>query len=169
MESTKLNGEKILDDRRGKWPQRLPVAMLAGAIFGLSAACIVFSQLTFETSSKLGPRAMIERCQWFEDTAAEIYKKQRDILIYESFLKSMRDSFGDNPQTQWAINQLSSWSHEMEAIKKEQDVLASVFNAEMTDANWKLVSEIEGQKAKVKAIPRQFTVYHALPPPTKPQ
>src|SRR3989344_8903020 len=170
MESTQLNGEKVNKKRKvviHPFAILLGVAVALGLLIWFACEKLSFSPVA-NVTQEYGPRSTIEIFDWFEDTAAKIHKKQRDILIYESFLKRLRDSYGDKLPEHWAANerdQLFTWSREVIAIKYEQDVLAREFNTEMTDPLWELVNGIREAKAQVTAIPRLFMTYYPLPPP----
>src|SRR3990172_12847418 len=43
---------------------------------------------------EFGPRAMLQKYEWFKDAAAQLDKKRADISVYQSRFKSMELTYG---------------------------------------------------------------------------
>jgi len=69
-----------------------PMAISIKIIFGLCVLGILvsgigyslgwFSETAQVTQGEFGPRAMLEKYEWFKDAAAQLDKKQADITVY---------------------------------------------------------------------------------------
>ena len=69
-----------------------PMAISIKIIFGLCVLGILvsgigyslgwFSETAQVTQEEFGPRAMLEKYEWFKDAAAQLDKKQADITVY---------------------------------------------------------------------------------------
>lgn len=121
-----------------------------------------FSEAARVTQEEFGPRAMLEKYEWFKDAAAQLEKKQADIQVYESRVKKLDASYGEQPRSRWARDdreQYNVWQSEVAGVKASYNSLAADYNAQMAKFNWRFANVGELPKGADTPLPREFKPY----------
>jgi hypothetical protein len=155
-----------------KASERGPMAVVLKVIIGLlvvgSLVSVLgyglgwFSEAAKVAQEEFGPRAMLEKYEWFKDAAAQLEKKQADIAVYGSRMTAMSETYKDLPRQKWPREdreQYNVWSSEVAGVKASYNSLAADYNAQMVKFNWRFANIGELPKGADKALPREFKSY----------
>lgn len=149
-------------------PMRIAVkAILAVFLLGILVSVIGYGLGWFGETAKVaqeefGPRAMLEKYEWFKDAAAQLEKKQADITVYEGRLTAMNETYKDLARQNWPREdreQYNVWSSEVVGVKASYNTLAAEYNAQMAKFNWRFANVGELPQGADKPLPREFKPY----------
>lgn len=121
-----------------------------------------FGEAAKVTQEEFGPRAMLEKYEWFKDAAAQLEKKQADISVYDGRLSAMNGTYKDLARQKWPREdreQYNVWSSEVAGVKASYNSLAAEYNAQMAKFNWRFANVGELPKGVDKPLPREFKPY----------
>jgi len=144
----------------GKW-----IAIGIAVFIGLA---IVSNVLWFAgeanqvAKEEFGPRAMLEKYEWFKDAAAQLDAKVASIEVYEAQMKSMEESYGGEPRRNWTRDdreQYNQWSTESMGLKLSYNNLAAEYNSQMAKFNWRFANAGELPPGATKPLPREYKPY----------
>jgi hypothetical protein len=142
----------------------LAVFALGILISGIGYGLGWFGEAAKVTQEEFGPRAMLEKYEWFKDAAAQLEKKQADIAVYEGRVKAMDETYKDRPRHQWPREdreQYNVWMSEVAGVKASYNSLAADYNAQMAKFNWRFANVGELPKGADRPLPREFKPYTA--------
>lgn len=155
-----------------KAAERGPVAIavkvtVALLVFGVALSIVghvlgFFGESATVAREEFGPRAMLEKYEWFKDAAAQLEKKQADVSVYESRASSMLDGYKDLPRYKWPREdreQYNVWASEVAGIKASFNALAAEYNAQMAKFNWRFANAGELPQGAANPLPREFKAY----------
>lgn len=136
-------------------------------VLGTLASVIGYSLGWFGEAAKVaqeefGPRAMLNKYEWFKDAAAQLEKKQADITVYDGRLKAMNETYKDLARQKWPREdreQYNVWASEVAGVKASYNMLAAEYNAQMTKFNWRFANIGDLPKGADKPLPREFKPY----------
>ena len=123
-----------------------------------------FSEAGKVVQEEFGPRASLDKYEWFKDAAAQLEKKQADIGVYESRMKSMDDTYKDRPRYQWPREdreQYNVWVSEVAGVKASYNSLAADYNGQMAKFNWAFANVGQLPRGADMPLPREFKPYIA--------
>ena len=132
------------------------------SVFGYCAGW--FSETASVAQAEFGPSAMLKKYEWFKDAAAQLEKKQADIMVYDNRMKSMADTYKGVGRIKWPREdreQYNVWSSEVAGVKASYNSLAAEYNAEMAKFNWRFANVGELPKGADKPLPREYKPYVA--------
>lgn len=121
-----------------------------------------FGEAARVTKEEFGPRAMLEKYEWFKDAAAQLEKKQADIAVYEGRMTAMNETYKGFERQKWPREdreQYNIWSSEVAGVKTSYNTLAAEYNAQMAKFNWHFANVGELPKGADKPLPREFKPY----------
>lgn len=163
-------GQKWQDYERAA--ERGPVAIavkvfLAVVILGVLVAVIGYALGWFGEAAKVvqdefGPRAALEKYEWFKDAAAQLEKKQADITVFAGRMKAMDETYKEVQRQKWPREdreQYNVWSSEVAGVKASYNTLAAEYNAQMAKFNWRFANAGELPKGADQPLPREFKPY----------
>lgn len=107
------------------------------------------------------PDALLRKYEWFKDASAALDKKQADMGVYDSRLKSLSDAYQGTPRGKWPRDdreQFSIWQSESAGIRASYNQLASEYNAEMVKFNWRFTN-VGDLPQGGKPLPREYRPY----------
>ncbi len=113
-----------------------------------------FAEAGEVTQEEFGPRASLEKYEWFKDCAATIEEKQSTIRLYESNVTSMAEMYGDTPIQEWDHldkMQYNQWKTEISGIKASYNKVVKEYNSQSSKFNWELYN--------TEDLPTEFTIY----------
>lgn len=144
---------------------RGPVALAIKVIIGLFIvlvplslalrACNWGNEVANVAQEQFGAREALRKYEWFRDAAAQLEKKQADMKVYDSRLRSLEAAYSDKPRGQWAREdreQWSIWQSEAAGVRASYNALAAEYNAASSKFNWRFA---QGQPS----LPRDFKPY----------
>lgn len=121
-----------------------------------------FGEAAQVAREEFGPRAMLEKYEWFKDAAAQLEKKQADVTVYQGRIAAMSDGYADLPRQKWPREdreQFNVWSSEVAGVKASYNTLAADYNAQMTKFNWRFANAGELPQGAERPLPREFKPY----------
>lgn len=121
-----------------------------------------FSEAAKVTQEEFGPRAMLEKYEWFKDAAAQLEKKQADITVYDGRMTAINETYKDLARQKWPREdreQYNVWSSEVAGVKASYNSLAAEYNAQMAKFNWRFANVGELPKGAATPLPREFKPY----------
>ena len=142
----------------------LAVFVLSFLVGGIGYVAGWFGEAAQVAQEEFGPRAALEKYEWFKDAAAQLEKKQADIAVYEGRQKAMNETYQDLARQKWPREdreQYNVWSSEVAGVKASYNALAADYNAQMAKFNWRFANVGELPKGADTPLPREFKPYTA--------
>lgn len=148
----------------GKFVTRILLIVVVIAVFFGAIGYVIswFSEGASVIKEEFGPRAMLEKYEWCKDAAAQLDKKNADITVYSSRLKSMEDSYEGLKRRSWDRTdkeQHNLWVQEVAGVKASFNSLAAEFNAQMSKFNWAFANVGTLPQGATDPLPREFKPY----------
>lgn len=156
----------------GKATERGPMAIAIKVILAVFALSILVSVIGYGlgwfgeaarvAKEEFGPRAMLEKYEWFKDVATQLEKKQADITVYSGRITAMDETYNDLARQKWPREdreQYNVWSSEVAGVKASYNSLAAEYNAQMAKFSWRFANVGELPKGADKPLPREFKPY----------
>lgn len=108
------------------------------------------------------PDALLKKYEWFKDTSAALDKKQADMKVYDTRIKSLTDAYEGVARSKWPRDdreQMSIWQSEAAGIRASYNQLAAEYNAQMVKFNWRFTNTGDLPPGAVTPLPREFKTY----------
>lgn len=140
----------------------LAVFALSVLVGGLGYIAGWFGEAAKVAQEEFGPRAMLEKYEWFKDAAANLEKKQADVAVYDGRLKAMDGTYKDLPRQKWPREdreQYNVWVSEVAGVKASYNQLAADYNSQMAKFNWAFANVGTLPKGADKPLPREYKPY----------
>lgn len=121
-----------------------------------------FTETAQVVRKEFGPREMLRKYEWFKDAAAQLDKKNADIIVYDSRLKALVADYEGMRRNEWARDdreQSSLWSTEVAGIKASFNMLAADYNSQIAKFNWSFANAGQLPKGATEPLPREFKGY----------
>lgn len=121
-----------------------------------------FSEAAQVAQEEFGPRAALEKYEWFKDTAAQLEKKQADIAVYSARMTAMDETYSELARQKWPREdreQYNVWSSEVAGVKASYNTLAAEYNSQMVKFNWRFANAGDLPKGAEEPLPREFKPY----------
>lgn len=112
-----------------------------------------FTETAQVAREEFGPRAALEKYEWFKDAATQLSKKQADVAVYEQRIKSLEAQYAELPRQQWPREdreQINIWQSEVAGVRASYNTLAAEYNAAASKFNWQ---RFEGE------LPQEYRPY----------
>lgn len=138
---------------------RGPMALGVKIIMLIFAFSIVVGFVGYVAKEEFGPRAMLQKYEWFKDAAAQLNKKQADIKVYQSRLSSMKSDYEGTKRKDWDRTdkeQFSLWQTEVAGVTASYNGLAAKYNAQMAKFNWRFANAGDLPQGATEPLPREF-------------
>lgn len=140
----------------------LAVAVLGVLVWGIGYGLGWFGEAARVAQEEFGPRAMLEKYEWFKDAAAQLEKKQADITVYDGRMTAMNETYKNLAREKWPREdreQWNVWSSEVAGVKASYNMLAAEYNAQMAKFNWRFANKGDLPKGADTPLPREFKPY----------
>lgn len=121
-----------------------------------------FGEAATVVREEFGPRAILEKYEWFKDAAAQLDKKRADIKVYDARINNLNESYGEQPRRSWAREdreQYNVWMSEVAGVKASYNTLAAEYNAQMVKFNWRFTDVGDLPQGATEPLPREFKPY----------
>ena len=121
-----------------------------------------FGESAQVVKEEFGPKAALEKYEWFKDAAAELEKKRADITVYESRMTAMEESYEGDKRKDWHREdreQYNVWSSEIAGVIASYNSLAAEYNAQMAKFNWRFANVGELPEGAGEPLPQEFKEY----------
>ncbi|KKQ32069.1 MAG: hypothetical protein US49_C0018G0002 [candidate division TM6 bacterium GW2011_GWF2_37_49] len=130
--------------------------MVLGSILGW------FGEATEVAHDEFGPKAMLEKYEWFKDVSAQLDKKRADIKVYESRMTAMKEDYQGKSRGNWPREdreQYNIWVSEVAGVKASYNDLAAQYNAQMMKFNWRFANKGDLPEGATMPLPREYKPY----------
>jgi hypothetical protein len=153
-----------LEDRASKGPWSLLWILLVAVVVlsGIGYAFGWFGEAAKVAQDQYGPKALLEKYEWFKNAAAQLDKKRADIQVFEGRFAHMEKVYGDTPRPKWEREdkeQYNLWSNEVAGLKASYNGLAADYNAQMSKFNWRFANKGDLPAGTTEVLPREFAAY----------
>ena len=121
-----------------------------------------FQEAAEVSREEFGPRALLQRYEWFKDASAQLDKKQADIGVYESRLDALEAAYDGVGRAEWDRvdkQQSNLWRAELAGVIASYNGLAAEYNAEMSKFNWRFANVGDLPRGATQALPREYRPY----------
>ncbi len=121
-----------------------------------------FQEAAQVTREEFGPRALLQKYEWFKDASAQLDKKQADIRVYESRLDALETAYDGVGRTEWDRvdkQQSNLWRVELAGVIASYNSLAAEYNAEMSKFNWRFANVGDLPRGATQTLPREYRPY----------
>lgn len=111
---------------------------------------------------ELGPRALLQKYEWFKNTAAELDAKRADIRVLEGTLSQMISDYAGISKRDWPWDEREAYnqrSTELAGLKMSYNGLASEYNSQMAKINWRFANAGGLPEGATDPLPREFAPY----------
>lgn len=138
------------------------IAILVVVVGGIGTVFGWFGEAAQVAREELGPRALLQKYEWFKDAAAQLDKKRADIKVYEGRITSMDEDYQGTPRKDWPRDereQRSQWQSEVAGVKASYNALAAEYNSQMAKENWRFTNVGDLPKGATEVLPREFREY----------
>jgi len=121
-----------------------------------------FGEAQTVAREEFGPRAMLQKYEWFKDASAALDKKLADIQVYETRVAAINDGYAGASRSTWTREdreQINIWLSEVAGVKASYNTLASEYNAQMAKFNWRFANAGELPAGADMPLPREYKPY----------
>lgn len=136
--------------------------MLFGTCAGVVGTSLGwFSEAATIAREELGPRALLEKYEWFKDAHAQLNKKLADIQVFEQRVELLRKDFGaDTSHWPRDIRQEYILSRtEVAGIIASYNNLAAQYNSAMAKLNYRFTNLGMLPEGATEPLPREYARY----------
>lgn len=121
-----------------------------------------FGEAAQVAREEFGPRAMLEKYEWFKSASAELDKKRADIKVYSTRMSAVESSYAGTVRTKWDRTdkeQYNLWQSELAGVKASYNGLAAEYNAQMAKFNWAFANAGQLPQGASQPLPREYKPY----------
>ena len=121
-----------------------------------------FNEALQVTNEEFGPKAMLQKYEWFKDSSAQLDKKRADIQVYQQRFTALKESYGDTPRKDWDRTDKESfnqWNVEVAGVIASYNSLAAEYNSQMAKFNWRFAETGQLPSGAEQPLPREFKPY----------
>ena len=100
-----------------------------------------FAEAGQVAKEEFGPRASLEKYEWFKDASSQLEKKREDINIYLQRIKSFEQDYDGVKRKDWdRIDKqtYSQYHQELAGVRSSYNKLAAQYNANSVKFNWSI-------------------------------
>jgi hypothetical protein len=105
-----------------------------------------FGEVASVAKKEFGPKAALQKYEWFKEAAQQLNAKRMDIENYSSVLQSMEKDYGDKRKSDWprdVRNEFSQRKSELAGLITAYNALVAEYMAESKKFNWALFEDME--------------------------
>lgn len=142
------------------WIVILMVAGLGLRIVG--GALGWFGQAVEVAQEQFGPRALLQKYEWFKDASAQLDKLNADIRVYEQRRKALADTYDGAARAAWPRDDRQEWNliaSEVAGVKASYNGLAADYNAQMAKFNYAFTNAGQLPQGADRVLPREYRTY----------
>lgn len=142
------------------WIVILMVAGLGLRIVG--GALGWFGQAVEVAQEQFGPRALLQKYEWFKDASAQLDKLNADIRVYEQRRKALADTYDGTSRAAWPRDDRQEWNliaSEVAGVKASYNGLAADYNAQMAKFNYAFTNAGQLPQGADRVLPREYRTY----------
>lgn len=144
----------------------LPFGLFCLAAWLLMTTCGVIGGTVQETArvarEEFGPRALLEKYEWFKDASAALDKKRADVRVMEERIASLEADYAGKSRSEWPRDdreQSNVWRSEVAGVRLSYNALAADYNAQMSKFNWRFCNRGDLPPGATEPLPREYKPY----------
>ena len=150
----------------------ISTALVVKVFLGVLAAVVLlgvtgyglgwFQEAAEVTREEFGPRAVLQKYEWFKDASAQLDKKRVDIRVYEARLEALQAAYDGVERNDWDRvdkQQGNLWLAELTGVISSYNSLAAEYNAEMSKFNWRFANVGELPRGASQPLPKEYRPY----------
>lgn len=121
-----------------------------------------FGEAAQVAGEEFGPRAMLQKYEWFKNASAQLDAKRANVEVLDSRMKAMQASYQGVLRGNWPREdreQYNVWVSETAGVKAGYNQLAAEYNAQMAKFNWRFANAGELPVGADKPLPREYKPY----------
>lgn len=129
---------------------------MLGRVFGF------FNEAAQVAQEQFGPRALLQKYEWFKDAAANLDSMNANIRVYEQRRKALVETYKDTPRAQWPRDDRQEWNlieTEVAGVKAAYNNLAADYNAQMAKFNYRFTNAGMLPEGADRVLPREYRSY----------
>lgn len=149
--------EQALAEGR-RWILRIGFVVIGLGIVLGSAGYVLgwFSEAAQVAQEEFGPRAMLQKYEWFKDASAQLDKKVADVAVFEAQIAELQTE--DDPD-RFSRSDLNQWRRELAGIKASYNLLSGEYNSQMAKFNWAFANVGTLPPGAEMPLPREYKPY----------
>ena len=128
----------------------------------LRFGCGFFKEAAQVAQEEFGPRALLEKYEWFKDASAQLDKKIADISVYEQRLTSMNETYNNVSRLEWPREdreQYNIWASEVAGVRASYNSLAAEYNSAMAQVHKAFINIGKMPEGGFENLPREYREY----------
>jgi hypothetical protein len=136
--------------------------LLGGAISAIGYGFGWFGEAAQVTQEQFGPRALLEKYEWFKNAAAELDAKSANIDAMQARVTSMDKTYEGVARKDWPRSdreQYNQWENEVAGLKANYNDLAAKYNAAMSKFNYRFTNVGDLPKGATQVLQREYRQY----------
>lgn len=137
-------------------------SVLIAAIWGIGTVFGIFGETAQVAKEQFGPRAMLQKYEWFKDCSAQLDQKVGSIGVYQQRIDSMIADYEGVSRKDWPRTdreQMSQWRAEVAGVKASYNQLSAEYNAQMSKFNWSFANAGSLPEGATTPLPREYKPY----------
>jgi hypothetical protein len=130
--------------------------------FCLSVSVIACDEAAQVAQEELGPRALLAKYSWCKEAHAQLEKKQADIKVYQSGLKSLAEQYKGVPRSKWAREDIDAYNMDSTVVAgviASYNDLAAQYNAKMVEVQFSFTNIGTLPRGADVPLPREVAPY----------
>lgn len=138
------------------------ITIFTVGIWGLGSVFGWFGEAAQVAKEEFGPRAMLQKYEWFKDASAQLDKKKADIGVYDSRVADLFADYEGVKRKDWPRSdreQLSVWRSEVAGVRASFNGLSADYNAQMAKFNWSFANAGSLPKGATEPLPSEYKPY----------
>ena len=145
----------------------LIIAILAAAIGGVGFVFGWFSEGARVVQEQFGPKAVLEKYEWFKNAAAQLDAFTATIEANKARITAIEGTYVDEnnkaiPRSKWARSDIEAYNQvltEIAGIKGAYNNLAGEYNAAMAKVNFRFANQGDLPAGASQVLPCSFRPY----------
>lgn len=121
-----------------------------------------FTKAQMVAEREMDPSTLLKRYEWFKEASAMLDKKQADIGVFTTRMKTTRTDYEGTPKKDWPRDereQYNQWLTELAGVKASYNRLSAEYNAAMKKINWRFCNVGDLPVGASTPLPREYKPY----------
>jgi len=140
------------------WRVTIGIALLCAVLSGIGVVFGWFGEAATVAREQVGPRALLEKYEWFKDTSATLDKKRADIDVFTHRVEKLEKRYAESKSRtdDEALNQAET---ELAGVISSYNDLSARYNAQMAKVNWRFANRGDLPAGADVPLPREYKPY----------
>ena len=158
-------GNNWSEDKSMFWPVLRVVGLFMVFLFAVGVFGNVlgwFGEAQQVVSEEFGPRAMLQKYEWFKDAKAQLEQKIATVDTLQVRITGLEGDYAGVSRRLWPRDDRQlhgQMTAEVAGVKASFNILAAEYNAEMAKINWAFANVGQLPRGAADPLPREFAPY----------